>query len=109
MDYRYKLEIELDDEKILAEGKYELGEIYRVIRAWFEEEGIPEIETDTHAIAFASNKTDDKEFARFGLVEEAFVVNDLFKYVKNMTWYDTLYGMVSQEDVIKAFKEAGLI
>lgn len=28
MRYRYKLEIELDDEKIISDGKYEINGIY---------------------------------------------------------------------------------
>lgn len=110
MDYRYKLEIELDDEKIIADNKYVLESIYEGIRGMFADEGIPEIKTDSHMLVFASNKTDDKEFARFGLVETTLLEEDWFlPYVKTFMWYDTLYGVVSQEDVMEVAKRHGII
>lgn len=110
MDYRYKLEIELDDEKILADNKYVIESIYDSIRGMFADEGIPEIKNNTHMLVFASNKTDDKEFARFGLIEGALLESDWFMpYVTRFMWYDTLYGTVSQEDVIKVARKHGLI
>lgn len=110
MKYRYKLEIELDDEKIIADDKYEIESIYETIRGMFADEGIPEVKTDGHILVFASNKTDDKEFARFGLIETTLIEKKWFMpYVKRMMWYDTIYGFVSQEDVIKVARKHGLI
>jgi hypothetical protein len=110
MEWRYKLEIELDDEKILADDKYYLEDIYNAIRQMFANEGIPEIKTDSHMLVFASNKRDDKEFARFGFIEKTLISSDWFlTYVKRMTWYDTIYGKVSQEDVLKVARKHGLI
>lgn len=110
MEWRYKLEIELDDEKILADDKYSLKDIYEGIRQMFADEGIPEIKTDSHMLVFASNKRDDKEFARFGLIETTLIEQDWFlPYVTRLMWYDTIYGEVSQENVLKVFKEDGLI
>lgn len=110
MDYRYKLEIELDDEKIIADNKYVIDSIYETIRGMFADEGIPEIKTDTHMLVFASNKTDDKELARFALIETTLIEKDWFMpYVTRFMWYDRLYGVVSQEDVIKVARKHGLI
>jgi hypothetical protein len=76
----------------------------------FADEGIPEIKTDSHMLVFASNKRDDKEFARFGLIETTLIEQDWFlPYVTRLMWYDTIYGEVSQENVLKVFKEDGLI
>ncbi len=110
MKYRYKIEIELDDEKIIREGKYEIADIYATIRSWFAEEDIPEVDSEEGVLAFASNKTDDKEFARFALIETTLVEKDWFlPYAKRMTWYDTIYGVLSTEDVLKVCREEGLI
>lgn len=101
MDYRYKLEIELDDEKIIADNKYVIESIYDTIRGMFADEGIPEIKTDSHMLVFASNKDDDKEFARFGLVETTLMDSKWFKpYVKKMIWYNRLYGKDYKENII---------
>ena len=110
MKYRYKLEMELDDEKIIADGKYEIDSIYHTFRSWFKEEGISEISKNARELVFASNKTDDKEFAKFSLIETSLVKEKWFiPYIKRMAWYDTVYGTVSKEDVIKVLKEDGLI
>lgn len=39
----FKVEIELDDEKIISDGRYELEDIYDAIRKCFVDEHIPEI------------------------------------------------------------------
>lgn len=110
MDYRYKLEIELDDEKIISDNKYDKNSIYKTIREMFADEGILEVKSDRHMLVFASNKTDDKEFARFGLIEKTLLNADWFMpYVTRLMWYDTLYGVVSQEDVIKVARKHGII
>lgn len=110
MDYRYKIEIELDDEKIISDNKYVIESIYEAIRGMFANEGIQEVKSDSHMLVFASNKTDDKEFARFGAIECSLLESDWFlPYVTRFMWYDKLYGRVSQEDIIKVFNEENLI
>ena len=39
-DYRYKVDIELDEDKILRENKYYLESIYKTIVLWFTERNI---------------------------------------------------------------------
>lgn len=110
MNYLYKLEIELDDEKIISDGIYSLESIYDGIRSIFAEEGISEIKAQDKALVFASNNNDDKEFAKFGYAETFLIEQKWFApYVKKMLWYDTLYDVESKEDVLRFFKEDGLI
>ncbi len=102
MDYRFKVEIELDDEKILAEDKYELSDIYAAIRHMFAKQDIPEVDSDSHMIVFVSTKTDDKEFAKFGLVEMSLMDSKWFRpYVKKMFWYNADDGTDYYEDIIE--------
>lgn len=110
-DFLYKLEIDLDDEKIIKEGRYDLDNVYDTIRSWFASENISEIITGEHYLTFASNKRgDDKEFARFGAVENAFLDDELLMtYVKRMTWYDTLSGNVSEVDVLETARKYDML
>lgn len=101
MDFLYKVEIELDDEKILADDKYYVEDIYAMIRKWFADEGIHEVENDNHMLVFASNKDDDKEFARFGLVETELMDSKWFRpYVKKFMWYNRLRGKDYKENIL---------
>jgi hypothetical protein len=110
MDYRYKIEIELDDDKIISDNIYVLESIYENIREMFADEEISEIKTNAHMLVFASNKSDDKELARFGLIETTLIEEDWFMpYVTKMMWYDTLHSTISQENVLEVARKHGLI
>lgn len=109
-EYLYKIEIEMDVKKILADNEYDIDEIYKTIREFFAEENIVEIPNDRGILIFASCKTDDKELSRFGLIEMSLLLQDWFlKYVKKMTWFDKIYGEVSEENILKAAKKHGVI
>ncbi len=110
MKYRYKIEIELDDEKIIREGKYEIADIYATIRSWFAEEDIPEVKNDSHTLTFISARTDRDDFARMGLLEVSLIKVPWFKpYVTKMLWYNNSYGADYVENVIEEFRKEGLI
>lgn len=109
MKYRYKLEIELDDEKIISDGKYEIKSIYETIRGMFADEGIPEVKTDSHMLVFASNKTDDKEFSKFGLIETTLMDSKWFRpYIKKLLWFNSEYGKKYCENALLAYEKEGL-
>lgn len=109
-NYIYKIEIELDDEKIIDEDKYEIADIYSAIRKMFADEGIEEIKNNSHTLVFASNKEDNRELSRFALIETTLIDKDWFmSYVKRFMWFDTLYGVVSQENIINVARKHGLI
>lgn len=112
-EYLYKIEIEMDDEKILADQECDINKIYDAIRAWYAEENIKEIPNDRGILIFACSDTNEKvdtKLARFIVVEETLLKQDWFvKYVKKMTWFDKIYGDVSEEDMLEAFHRHGLI
>lgn len=106
MDYRYKIEIELDDEKIISDNKYVIESIYEAIRGMFSDEGIPEIKNGEHTMTFVSNRYDKDDFAAMALVENTLFDSEWFRpYVKKMIWYNIAYGKDYCEDVIKAYSE----
>lgn len=110
MNYRYKVEIELDDEKIIKDGEYELDSIYDSVRQIYAEEGIEELKTNSKVLTFVSKNDDDKEFAKFCAAQNSLLESGWFiSAVKRMTWFDTLYGTVSEENILKCAERHGII
>lgn len=105
-NYLYKLEIELDDEKIVKDNKYELSSIYDTVKYYFEQENIQNLKSDEHIMTFISNEHDD--FASFGLIEGEIMTKDWFRpYVKKMIWYNAYHGKNHSEDALMAFVQEG--
>lgn len=101
MEYRYKLEIELDEDKIISDGKYEIDSIYDTIRSWFKKTEIPEVKNDDHMMTFISDRYDKDDYAEFGLIETDLMDADWFKpYVKKMLWYNRENGKNHSENII---------
>lgn len=110
MEYQYKIEIEMDDEKIIKEGKYVLDSIYDAIRRWFKEEDIQEVKGDSHTLTFIGTNVGKDDFGRMGLVEVSLAEAEWFKpYVKKMLWYNRDYGKDYVENVIEEFRKEGLM
>jgi hypothetical protein len=106
MEWRYKLEIELDDEKILADDKYYLEDIYNAIRQMFAEDNIKEIKSDNGIFVFESDGTDDTDYAKIWFGMTSLFESKWFKnYAKKMDWYDKTYGMINHENVLKDWLE----
>lgn len=108
MNYRYKIEIILDDEKIISDDEYEIKDIYNAISNCFLEEGIQEVQSEDNTMVFISNDYEHDDFSAFGVVENILFDSDWFRtYVKKMTWYNSSYGKDYCEDVIEAYKMEG--
>lgn len=102
MDYIYKIEIELDDEKIICEDKYEIVDIYNMIRKCFASEGFVEEKKNEKSMIFAYKKGDSKAFSKVGIVCNALYDAKWFKpYVTKMLWFDLSDDSV--EDVLASF------
>ncbi|MBO5577417.1 MAG: hypothetical protein J5956_14135 [Ruminococcus sp.] len=105
MEYRYKLEIELDEDKIRADGEYTVEQLRQHIIDSFADVGITNMVEDSKTMIFIDNTYDFDFFARFGLI-----VSDLYydepwfcKYAKKVLWYNNGHGKDHCEDVIETF------
>ncbi len=106
-DYRYKVEIELDDEKILREHKYDLESIYNTIRQWFNERNTDENVSNEKSLVFASSRQDDKAYGCFALIKCRLMRSEWFRpYVSKMLWYNTDEGE-GFEDVLYEYEQMG--
>lgn len=106
-DYRYKVEIKLDDEKIRQEKKYDLDSIYNTIRQWFNEKSIDEVASNNKSLIFTSSRQDDKVYGCFALIKCRLMRCEWFRpYVSKMLWYNTDEGD-GFEDVLYEYKQMG--
>ena len=96
-----KVEIVLDEDKIKAEGEYEVDEIKRCVCVPFEEKGLRRLETGDRTIVFC-DKNRDNDYAWLWRANLILVDEDWFvRYVKKWIWEDE----DGQEDVIAGFKK----
>ena len=106
-DYRYKVEIKLDDEKIRQEKKYDLDSIYNTIRQWFNEKSIDEVVSNDKSLIFTSSRQDDNAYGCFALIKCRLMRCKWFRpYVSKMLWYNTDEGD-GFEDVLYEYKQMG--
>lgn len=106
MDYRYKIEIELDDEKIIKDGEYELDSIYECVRQMFALENIKEVPSDSRVMTFVSNRYDKDDYAvMWNILAFLFEANWAKPYLIKMLWYDMECNKLNCEDVLKGWSE----
>ena len=83
-----KVEITIDDEKIKAEGKHKLEDVYYSIRCAFEEADLPEIKAENGVSLAFTEKGRSSDFARFGSVINSLYESEWFRpYITKYTWY----------------------
>ncbi|MBO5577416.1 MAG: hypothetical protein J5956_14130 [Ruminococcus sp.] len=107
MEYRYKLEIELDEDKIRADGEYTVEQLRQHIIDSFADVGITNMVEDGKTMTFIDNTYDFDFFARFGLVKTDLYYDEPWfrKYAKKMLWYNSGYGSEHCADSLKNFHQ----
>lgn len=96
-----KVEIVLDEDKIRAEGEYEVEEIKRCVCNPFEQKGLRKVETTDGSIVYC-DKDRDNDYAWLWGANLTLVDEDWFvRYVKKWIWEDE----EGQEDIITGFSK----
>ena len=105
MEYRYKLEIELDEDQIRADGEYTVEQLRQHIIDSFADVGITNLVEDGRTMIFIDNSYNFDYFARFGLIASDLYYDEPWfrKYVNKMLWYNVEHGKDHCEDVIVVF------
>lgn len=89
MDYAFKVEIALDDEKILADQVYDLNDMYKTIRKMFTEKGMHDISDGNGRLIFISKKGEKDAFCTCGLnVNRLYDSKWASPYLKELLWYN---------------------
>lgn len=96
-----KVEIVLDEEKIKAEGKYDVEEIKRCVCNPFEQKALSRIKTNDGSIVYCDRDRDDEHvqllLANVSLTDESWFAH----YVKKWTCVDD----GEEEDVLKTVRK----
>lgn len=94
--YIYKIVVELDDNIILNEGKYDLDDTYCIVRKAFTDKGLHDVSEDKQLIFISTPEDNDA----FGAVTNALYRSWVKPYLKVMEWHDA--GNI--EDLLKTYR-----
>lgn len=100
--YEFMVVVELDDEKILSDEKYDLEDTYRVVKKAFVDEGLIDI-SEGKRLTFMTKQGDSQGCASVGVVINLLWRSWAKPYLKVMEWHGFDDGTV--EDVIAIFRE----
>lgn len=107
MKYMFRIEITLDDEKILNDGEYELNNVYQTIIDFAKENHLTRLKAkDEKTLLFGISGNHKDDLAYIALFEDGLLNSDWFrKCVANMIWYEEDEGDVIKEDIIKSYDD----
>ncbi len=99
----YKLEFKFNEQKIKADGEYELAEFYRVIRIMHKKHNLSEIKTNDGSLCFKDNGGEKDLGSLFAVVFALAKEQWFAKYIERLWFYDT-DDEDENTDLIKMFK-----
>ena len=99
-----KLEIKMDEEKIIADQKYRVESIYQVLKSVFSRYGLKRTEKPDGTMSFVGSGN-PKDYGAFGAIITSLKEKDWFiDYVEKWIWYNSDDGEnendFSVEDVL---------
>ena len=98
--YYYKVEIEIDEEKVIADHKYSLEKMYNAIIKLFARFGVPDFTKNENTLIFYDNISDDPYRTSFPCVDLA--KKEWAKpYLKKLYCYDNTEDEEYCDDIIK--------
>jgi hypothetical protein len=105
MDIKFRVEIEIDDEKVIAEDKYYLEDVYAAIDKVFKDNNVPKLKSDSEKLLIYGTKKHDK-FSNILVSVNTVILSELNPYIKKAIWYN--YELNEQEDILETFRKEGL-
>lgn len=99
--YIYKVLVELDDNIILNEDKYDLDDIYRIVRKAFTDKGLHDV-SEGEQLIFISTPKDKDAYGAIGAVTITLYTSWVKPYLKVMEWHDA--DKDDKEDLLETFK-----
>lgn len=99
MKFKYKVEIVIDEEKVINDDIYEPTEMYEFIRNMFRRFDLPEIKTDKPYHLIFTDKGRNRDYGALGKSMLDLYYSDWFlKYAKKLFWHNNVNESV--EDVL---------
>ena len=103
MKYLYKVEIEVDNEKVIREKKYMLSSVYECIDNAFKRNDVPKIEEESIESTLVYGTTDEELFGKIWATIMAIDKPEVMDQLKKFIWYD--YTDNTYEDIIEESKQ----
>lgn len=103
--YRFKVEIVIDEEKVIKDDKYEPQVMYDYIRDMFKQFELSEIKTEEPYHLIFTDKGGNKDLGAMGRIVFDLCDMDWFrKYATEFYWYElNIYGKPFKTDVFNEF------
>jgi len=101
MDIKFKVRIEIDEDKVLREDLYDLVDIYDAMDRVFKENGIIIVENEGKARVYVTDKND--LYANFWLAILKVEESPIMQYVSVFEWHNYVEDNI--EDIIKESRE----
>lgn len=102
MDIKFKVEIEVDDEKVVAEDKYYLGDVYAAIDRVFKDNNIPKLESNNEKFLTYGTKKHEK-YSNIWLAILAIDESVIMSYLSSFKWFNYETGEI--DDIIEESKQ----
>lgn len=106
VQYRFEVEIVINEEQVLIDNEYDLYDMYRAITSVFEENTITRLKSSKENMLTFGTQEHDK-FAKIMLSINRVCFSEAKPYLKKVTWYNFENGSV--ENVLATFKREGLL
>ena len=100
MKFKYKVEIVIDEEKVINDDIYDPKEMYEFIRNMFKHFDLAEIKTDKPYHLIFADKGRNRDYGALGKAMLDLYYSDWFlNYAKKLFWHNNVNESV--EDVLK--------
>lgn len=100
MKFKYKVEIVIDEEKVINDDIYDPKEMYEFIRNMFKRFDLAEIKTDKPYYLIFADKGRSRDYGALGKAMLDLYYSDWFlNYAKKLFWHNNVNESV--EDVLK--------
>lgn len=92
-----KLEIKMDDRRILQDGRYKIDSVYQIIEEAFKKRHLrKEIKEDGTRVFYGTG--DSRDYGAFGLLITTFQEQEWFmQYVVKWLWYNSDRGRTEED------------
>jgi hypothetical protein len=102
MDIKFRVEIEIDDEKVIAEDKYYLEDVYAAIDKVFKDNNVPKLKSDSEKFLIYGTKKHEK-FSNIWLAILAIDESEIMSYLSSFKWFNYETGEI--DDIIEESKQ----
>ncbi len=105
MKYKFRIEITLNDELIISEGKHDVSDVYRTIIDYAKEQHLTRLKAkDEKVLLFGKTGEHKDDFSECWIFQTALLETKWFKkYARSVKWYNDFDSPECPEDVLDEY------